>query len=183
MTGRGVDDTTKREESLNERTSKTAASLRFFGDDLNPEEVTQLLGKEPDKAERRGEVRPSGYTVRRGRWSVSAGRRTPGDLDSQIAELLAGMTDDLAVWQRLTSVYQADIFCGLFLEQENEGISLSPTTLQLLGERGIELRWISMLLMKTKSRRGGGGRRYSGLSRASTSSRRGKKEDADGRDK
>jgi hypothetical protein len=92
---------------------------------------------------------------------VSAGRRTPGDLDSQIAELLAGMTDDLAVWQRLTSVYQADIFCGLFLEQENEGISLSPTTLQLLGERGIELRWISMLLMKTKSRRGGGGRRYS----------------------
>ena len=68
-------------------------------------------------------------------------RRTshPRDLDSQIAELLAGMTDDLAVWQRLTSVYHADIFCGLFLEQENEGISLSPTTLQLLGERGIEL--------------------------------------------
>jgi hypothetical protein len=92
--------------------SKTAASLRFFGDDLNPEEVTQLLGKEPDKAERRGEVRPSGYTVRRGRWSVSAGRRTPGDLDSQIAELLAGMTDDLAVWQRLplsiTQTFSAD---------------------------------------------------------------------------
>jgi Domain of unknown function (DUF4279) len=63
--------------------SKTAVSLRFFGDDLNPDEVTQLLGKEPDKAERRGDVRSRGYTVRRGRWSVRAGDCTPGDLDGQ----------------------------------------------------------------------------------------------------
>jgi hypothetical protein len=56
-----------------------------------------------------------------------------------MAEILAGMTNDLAVWQRLTSVYQADVFCGLFLEQKNQGISVSPQTLQLLGERGIEL--------------------------------------------
>jgi hypothetical protein len=118
--------------------SKTAVSLRFFGDDLNPDEVTQLLGKEPDKAERRGDVRSRGYTVRRGMWSVRAGDCTPGDLDGQIAELLAGMTNDLAVWQRLASLYQADIFCGLFLEQKNQGISVSPQTLQLLGERGIE---------------------------------------------
>jgi hypothetical protein len=119
--------------------SKTAVSLRFFGDDLNPDEVTQLLGKEPDKAERRGDVRSRGYTVRRGIWSVRAGDCTPGDLDGQIAELLAGMTNDLAVWQRLASVYQADVFCGLFLEQNNEGISLSPQALQLLSERGIKL--------------------------------------------
>jgi Domain of unknown function (DUF4279) len=97
------------------------------------------LERSPTRQNGRGEVRPSGYTVRRGRWSVSAGRRTPGDLDSQIGELLAGMTDDLAVWQRLTSAYRADIFCGLFLEQANEGTDISPQTLQLLGERGIKL--------------------------------------------
>ena len=120
--------------------SKTAASLRLFGDDLNPNEVTRLLGKEPDVAERKGDVRTSGSTVRRGRWSVKVGRRAPGDLDGQIAELLAGTTEDLAVWQRLTSVYAVDIFCGLFLEQENEGVDVSPRTLRMLGERGIKLQ-------------------------------------------
>src|ERR1700675_1925426 len=120
--------------------SKTAASLRLFGDDLNPDEVTRLLGKEPDVAERKGDVRTSGSTVRRGRWSVKVGRRAPGDLDGQIAELLAGTTEDLAVWQRLTSVYAVDIFCGLFLEQENEGVDVSPRTLRMLGERGIKLQ-------------------------------------------
>jgi Domain of unknown function (DUF4279) len=119
--------------------NRTAVSLRLFGDELNPDEVTRLLGKEPDKAERRGDIRPSGYTARRGRWNVSAGHRAPGDLDGQIAELLAGTTDDLAVWQRLTSIYDADVFCGLFLEQGNEGVSVSPQTLRLLGERGIKL--------------------------------------------
>jgi hypothetical protein len=119
--------------------SKTSASLRLFGDDLNPHEVTRLLGKEPSAAERRGDVRPSGHIVRRGRWSVKVARCVPGDLDGQIAGLLAGTTEDLAVWQRLTSAYDADIFCGLFLEEGNEGISLSPQTLRLLGERGIKL--------------------------------------------
>jgi hypothetical protein len=119
--------------------NRTAASLRVFGDDLDPDEVTRLLGKQPDKAERRGDIRSSGQAARRGRWSVSAERRTPGDLDGQIAELLAGTTDDLAVWQRLASTSDVDVFCGLFLEQENEGILLSPQALQLLGERGIRL--------------------------------------------
>ncbi|SRR5258708_176636 len=120
--------------------SKTAASLRLFGDDLNPDEVTRLLGKQPDVAERKGDIRPSGSTVRRGRWSVKVRRRAPGDLDGQIAELLAGTTEDLAVWQRLTSVCAANVFCGLFLAQENEGIDVSPQTLRLLGERGIKLQ-------------------------------------------
>jgi hypothetical protein len=70
---------------------------------------------------------------------VKVARCVPGDLDGQIAGLLAGTTEDLAVWQRLTSAYDADIFCGLFLEEGNEGISLSPQTLRLLGERGIKL--------------------------------------------
>ena len=36
--------------------SKTAASLRTFGPDLDPEEITNLLGKRPDAAERRGQI-------------------------------------------------------------------------------------------------------------------------------
>ena len=71
---------------------------------------------------------------------MKVGHEVPGNLDGQIAELLAGTTKDLGVWQRLTSAYDVDVFCGLFLEHENEGICVSPATLGLLGERGIKLQ-------------------------------------------
>ncbi|MGZ5873550.1 MAG: DUF4279 domain-containing protein [Bradyrhizobium sp.] len=123
--------------------SKTAASLRLFGDDLNPDDVTRLLGKRPDAAERRGEIvrAPSGRerVARQGLWRVQLERRAPGYLDGQIAELLVGTTEDLAVWQRLTSAYHVDVFCGLFLDKENEGICVSSQTLRLLGNSGIKL--------------------------------------------
>jgi hypothetical protein len=65
--------------------------------------------------------------------------RTPGDFDCQIAELLAGTTLDLTIWKQLTAISHADIFCGLFLKNSNEGISISPQTLSMLGESGITL--------------------------------------------
>jgi hypothetical protein len=124
--------------------SKTAASLRIFGRDLDPDEITNLLGKGPDAAERRGQIirnPKSGAerTARRGRWSVQVERRSPGDLDAQIAALLDGTTDDQSVWQRVTSNFDADIFCGLFLEEENEGLTIAPTTLKMLADRGLLL--------------------------------------------
>jgi hypothetical protein len=125
--------------------SQTQVSLRLFGDELDPDEVTKLLGRAPDVARRRGEGwwRPDGRFVRhpalRGSWSIEAERSTPGDLDGQINNLLSETTDDLSIWSFLTSKYHVDMFCGLFLEELNEGISISPRTLQMLGERGIVL--------------------------------------------
>jgi hypothetical protein len=122
--------------------SKTAASLRISGDDLDPDEATRLLGRKPDLARKKGEIvqLSSGeHASRTGMWSVTADHRTPGDLDLQVGELLAGTTDDLAAWRRLADRYRVDVFCGFFMKDANEGISISPLTLQRLGERGIAL--------------------------------------------
>ena len=122
--------------------SKTSASLRIWGHDLDPEEVTKLLGKKPDRAKRRGETTGLAgreYIAREGAWMVKADGREPGDLDRQVRELLAGTTDDLATWRRLAGSYRVDLFCGLFMREGNEGIEISPETLQKLGERGIAL--------------------------------------------
>ena len=121
----------------------TAASLRVLGDDLDPDEVTAALGKQPDVASRRGDRMPtrSGRerVVRRGRWSVEVNRRSPGNLDAQVAELLAGTTENLDVWRGITARYDAEIFCDLFLDEANQGLMISPATLRMLGERGISL--------------------------------------------
>ena len=113
---------------------RTAACLRFFGDALDPDYVTIALGHPPDAGTRRGEPwRPSrrgGEVIARtGSWRRKVPHREPGDLDGQIVQLLAPLTTDMAVWERLTNSFKADIFCGLFLRGMNEGLEISPQTL------------------------------------------------------
>ena len=122
---------------------KTAASLRFFGDDIDPDEITARLGAAPTVGVRKGGTWQTDLGVskpaRTGSWRLSAERRDPGDLDGQIGALLDGLNDDLSVWQDLTTRFQADLFCGLFLQERNEGLSLSPGTIRDLGRRGLAL--------------------------------------------
>jgi hypothetical protein len=77
--------------------------------------------------------------ARSGSWRLQAQRRQPGDLDAQIDELLASLTDDIFIWQDLARRYQADIFCGLFLSQGNQGLGLHPETLAAVGQRSLQL--------------------------------------------
>ena len=70
---------------------------------------------------------------------MHAERREPGDFDVQISEILGRLTHDLSIWQDLTTRFRADVFCGLFMEESNEGISLSNETLQRLAERGLTI--------------------------------------------
>lgn len=122
----------------------TAASLRIIGDDLDPKELTDLLGHEPSAAERKGQEVMGKSTgnirvARTGSWRLEATRQAPGDLDAQIQEILSKLSDDLSVWRGLSERYQVDLFCGLFLGGVNEGVSVSARSLAALGNRGIEL--------------------------------------------
>lgn len=123
--------------------SRTVASLRFFGDDLDPQEITLALGAKPTVGVRKGGVWFTSRGVEKlapfGSWRLNVADKTPGDLDEQVAALLAPLTDDLEVWRTLTTRFQADIFCGLFLKEGNEGLSLSPKTLAEIGNRGLVL--------------------------------------------
>jgi len=119
------------------------ATLRITGDALVPDEVTSLLGGTPTHAQRKGqELRgASGIsrTAKFGMWRLTAAETTPGDLDTQVQEILTQLTGDIAVWDRLAAQYDMDIYCGWFMKKENEGIGVSAATLRELGARSIEL--------------------------------------------
>ena len=118
---------------------RTRASIRFFGDELDPAEISGLLGAEPTHSGRKGEVAPSGHVLKRGSWRLAVSERAPGDLDGQIKSLFADLTNDLSIWRDLSERYDADVFCGLFMDFFNEGAPISRTVLQLLSERGLRL--------------------------------------------
>ena len=121
--------------------SRSSACLRIFGDDLDPNEVTRLIGCRGTAEQKKGERVQTKLgrerVVKQGNWRRDAGRLRPGNLDKQISEILAPLTFDLTVWADLSKRYKVDLYCGLWLETYNEGISLSPESMTALGERNI----------------------------------------------
>jgi hypothetical protein len=119
------------------------ATLRLFGDDLVPEEITALLGAPPTEARTKGESITSPSTgnvriARTGSWRLRATRREPEDLEGQIFEVLDRLSNDLDVWRSL-SRFEPHFFCGIFMRSSNDGMDLSAKALLALGQRGIGL--------------------------------------------
>jgi hypothetical protein len=123
--------------------ASTKVSLRIIGDDLVPEEITDLLHGAPMQGYRKGDVifNPNGTSrvARHGRWSIQAPERHDGDLDAQIVGLLVGLTDDMQKWNKVTSRYRSDLFCGVFMGSDNDGLVFLPQTMQMIGARGLKL--------------------------------------------
>ncbi len=119
------------------------AALRISGDDLNPAEITELLGCQPSYAHLKGEQtidekRKRVYTTKTGMWCLEAAISQPADFDAQIDEILQQLSPDLTMWAEIGQRFEIDLYCGLFMAKSNEGISLSLASLKALAERGIE---------------------------------------------
>lgn len=116
-------------------------TLRIFGAQLDPDEITRLLGCAASESARTGETTRHGgvsSTVREGFWRLSNGKSDVG-VDDQIAILLAKLTNDLTVWRGLAARFEIDLFCGLFLNASNRGFDLRPELMRQLVDRGITI--------------------------------------------
>ena len=124
--------------------NRTVATLRIGGDALDPASISRMLGHEPTSSQVKGEELIGAKTGRvriakTGLWLLEASDQVPGDLDAQVEEVLSRLTPDLSVWRDISTHHSIDLFCGLFLLQGNEGLSISAKSLNALGIRGIEL--------------------------------------------
>jgi hypothetical protein len=120
------------------------ATLRIYGDDLIPSEVTSLLGVDASFEQVKGQVFIGKKTGQRtiakiGMWKMYAEDREPGNLDEQISEIFNKLPKDQNIWKSLSNKYDIDLFCGLFMEESNEVITISSSSMKLLAERGVEL--------------------------------------------
>lgn len=122
---------------------RARVSLRVLGDSLEPEEVSALLGRPPTRERRKGEkvlsktgeatdaVEPTGA------WILETGLSERAEVEEHIEALLGSLTNDMDEWSSLQDRFSATVFCGLFLNQYNEGFELSPRIAQALSERGL----------------------------------------------
>jgi hypothetical protein len=120
----------------------SAVSLRIFGDELDPEEVTRLLRCKPTQSRRKGEVilsKSMQRVAKQGSWLLESNLPRSVDLETQINSLIDSTTADLDAWESLSQRFSADLFCGVFLAHMNEGFELSAKLMRQLAERGLKI--------------------------------------------
>jgi hypothetical protein len=119
-------------------------TLRIVGENLVPEEITAVMGREPDDAHQKDKplYRRDGTLMRipkSGGWRAVL---RPDSTDEwscgeAILELLATIPSDVSVWHALTEKYTVELFVGLKIPDTNREFYLSPKLLAYLGERNI----------------------------------------------
>jgi Domain of unknown function (DUF4279) len=120
---------------------ESSISLRFFGEDLDPDELTQLLGVQPSIAYRKGDIfRGKKYDkiYEIGSWRLHV-KRSDMNLDDRINRLFDNLPSDLEVWHHLTIRFKTDLFCGLWMKRWNRCLDFKAETLQRIGERGLAI--------------------------------------------
>jgi hypothetical protein len=127
--------------------------LSIAADDLDPDEVTRLLGVAPTTTRRRGvrwpvpvrSDRPDGLSLipaRIGLWSIQLRpEQAPG---CDVAAAVAAVLDRVAAvppesWRRACAGAQARVSVALTLDAYNRGFGFGPALLRRIADLGLEL--------------------------------------------
>ena len=123
--------------------ARVRASLRVFGDSLEPDEVSALIGREPTRSHRKGDKSApeagarAGAVEQTGAWILDSWLPEKAEIEEHVEALLSAVSNDSDEWASLTSRFSASILCSAFLDQYNEGFELSPRLAQSLADRGL----------------------------------------------
>lgn len=119
--------------------SRVSVSLRVFGEELEPDEVSALLGHQPTRFHRKGDLSTQGGSSVEptGAWILDSVLSEKAEIEEHVEALLSLISNDSDEWANLTQRFSASILCSVFLDQYNEGFELSPRLTQSMAERGL----------------------------------------------
>jgi hypothetical protein len=123
-----------------------AMGIEITAEDLDPDEISSLLGARPTIQHKRGEpVFGKDGTPRLprkfGRWAVriEATESDERDANEAVKLLIAKFAADPSVWCGISERATLRLKLALFLENFNQGFSLEPVVLNWLADRNVTL--------------------------------------------
>lgn len=119
---------------------EVSVTLGIHGDDLDPDEVTSILGRNPTAAHRRGDLHSKGRGVRRrGAWLLSVRGKSPTSPASLLNDLLDLVTSEPEAWASLLRRFDVGVGFGLLILGWNRGFDLPHATLRRLVALGLSV--------------------------------------------
>lgn len=123
-------------------------SFRFIALDLEPDTVSSLLGLQPSRSYRAGELRPTkhgrfaghSFPQRIGVWLLDSPLAGNAEAEEHLVWLLDQLEPRTADIHRvIASGAKADFYVGLVTESGQGGCVLTPGVMRRLGRLGVEL--------------------------------------------
>ena len=118
-------------------------TLAVYGETLEPDDVSRLLGCAPTSAFRKGEThRPSGIIglpMPHGAWFLTVEGKAPVGVDELTSLLLERFPQSEQFWNDLCRNYRVQIRVGIHTGGWNRGFDLKPSTTKLVALTGATL--------------------------------------------
>ena len=119
-----------------------SASLHVSSDDLQPTEVTALLGIRPTHFQIRGEALINedgslGRVPKYGRWTraIKRSQTDEWNVAEVVRGLFEGLPTDRGTWDRVASLGWVKVSLGLSLSRDSQDFTFEEDLLQLLADR------------------------------------------------
>lgn len=119
---------------------ESRATLAIYGDDLDPDTVSDLLGCSPSRAHRKGDRKTvTSVPFRSGAWLLTVEARSPEGPAEAIVNLLARFPAESGFWQRIIAVYDVSICVAIHTSGWNRGFCLPAGLLSRVGQIGVPI--------------------------------------------
>jgi hypothetical protein len=109
------------------------ASLCIYAEEIDIPAISAMLGCEPNKAHRKGEVIKQRPPASIGLWCLDAPKNL--SLPDKLSWLIMSTTPDRSIWDRLASQHRIELRCTVFLHSWTEGFEISADSLTEIGSR------------------------------------------------
>lgn len=120
---------------------ETRATLTLQGAELDPEELTRILGVLPTRSHRRGDPFGAGREETRaaGDWMLEVNVAAPDEAETVLSKLFAMLPEGNAFWADLNAGYRVSLDLMMVVKAWNRGFQLSAPMLQEVARRGLAL--------------------------------------------
>lgn len=119
---------------------ESGVTLCVYGENLEPADVTKLLGVKPSQSFKRGyQRRPGAHPMRHGAWFLEVRGKDPNGPDFQLRKLLMKLPVSEKVWKELNRRYQVKLNFGLHFSGWNKGFEIDHDLVARVAKMGIEI--------------------------------------------
>ena len=114
---------------------ETNVTIAIYGEDLDPDDISQQLGCQPTFSHRQGERRSHGSPpYKQGAWFLEVKGNAPHGPEDLTKALLMRLPADETIWVELARKHDIQMRYGIHMDTWNRGFELSPKLVQRISK-------------------------------------------------